>query len=546
MSKRIAWWKVAALGTTLVMGGALLARLSWSRFDGPINALGVNLAKPQAYIYTPGLSKLPRDLIKAPVLRDLLTEDLAAYYEQHEDRLGLRGAIRRIAYEHDLSVTDKLLEMALDEPAEVALWNDGKGAPRHWLIAMTRGTLAGAIQNLAQLAGKDGQLSLIGEVKINGAAVKAFALKLSSRRTLALVSQGNRIVVLSDPGLLFDDAREADSESQKVIASLLSGDGESQSVYRREFGLGKPGEGHTLLADGQLLSLGYQRFMPGVRALRMDLSPGGNNMDMHLRVSNAGVLPSPTAERALWQGLPLGAAGCTILPADWKLLQSTLGSAPNAPTAEAKSAWEKLSQHLDGPAAVCWYARSQWQTPLFVARTKPQSPDLSAALETLSAWAIPGGQASSAKAPTPKTGYWQKEIEAPWGQHQSGGDTRYRPTLAQLGQWISFSPDDELVNMALNAQARRYPSLADSLPEKSATLAIVAPKQLADLTQREVFQVLPNQLDLFRQAAENQLVPRLDALRKLPAARAHAPGSPDKQGWVTIEWEPLKIAGGKS
>ena len=39
--------------------------------------------------------------------------------------------------------------------------------------------------------------------------------------------------------------------------------------------------------------------------------------------------------------------------------------------------------------------------------------------------------------------------------------------------------------------------------------------------------------------AERQLVPRLDALAKLPPSRAVANGQPDADGWVAVDWEAL-------
>ena len=71
-------------------------------------------------------------------------------------------------------------------------WNTGhevlfppglaKGAPRHWLIAMSRGVLARALQELAPLATQDRQFRAIGELRLNGAPVTFHALTLSPHR----------------------------------------------------------------------------------------------------------------------------------------------------------------------------------------------------------------------------------------------------------------------------------------------------------------------------------------------------------------------------
>jgi hypothetical protein len=71
------------------------------------------------------------------------------------------------------------------------------------------------------------------------------------------------------------------------------------------------------------------------------------------------------------------------------------------------------------------------------------------------------------------------------------------------------------------------------------TLLVIDPRQLADLTIRETVQVLPTSQDLFRQAAQRHLAPRLLALRKLAPVRVVAQGRPDAQGWVAVDWLPL-------
>lgn len=550
MASRRTWviWAVAGLLLASGAGVALLRLHDSAGFGGAVNALGLDLAQPHGYIHTPSLSRLPRDLVKAPLARDLLTEDFAFYYEDHEDRLGLRGALRRMAFEHRSTLTDQLIQVALDEPAEVALWADAKGAPRHWLIAMTRGVLARALQELAPLAAQDRQLSAIAALRLNGAPVTFYALVLSPRRTLAIASQGERVLVLSDPGLLFDAQRQADAAASRVVAELLSGQAHAQSVYRRGFGLGEPGAGHTLVADARLLSFGYQHFFPALRALRLELGLDGASLATSLRMH--GALPPAAAAGPLWQALPFDPAACALLPADWARARAVLApaagasQAASAPSpAPAPAAWTALADELEGPAAVCWYAQSQLHTPVFVARTRSDGPAAAAALESLARWLWPAQALATEATPVrADSRQWPYEVAAPWGPARGAEPAGYRPTIARQGRWITFSPDDALVARALDAQARRYPGVSAGWPEGPATLAVLAPPQLADLMRREAFAVLEPGQELFRQAAERRLAPRLDALRKLPGVRAVPRGEPDAQGWVGIDWLPLPAA----
>ena len=572
-------FKFAIGGAAVLVAGVFaLATHGWARYGGSINARHVDLAAPDAYIATPALSRLPRDLVKAPFLRDVLTQDFAYYYEDNDDRLAIAGTLKRLAFEHDTTLADRFLQLVLDEPAEVALWKDDKGAPRYWLIAMTRGQLAKIAQGVAPLVAGDRQLSAIGELPGAKGATQVLAVTLSSRRTFAIVARGNRVVILSDPGLLYDEQRGVDRDSAKTVAALLSSDAKQQGVYRQHFGLGAPDGNHVLLADSSLLAFGYRHFFPGLRALQLDVSPGGASARTQLRVADARTLPDVHAADTLWSGVPMGPAACSWLPADWKQARVLLDTAadaadeaqaaaqakaaasqaasgtdernlppaktpardPNSP--DAKAAWDRLVAQLDGPAAVCWYARSQMHTPLFVAHlragTAPAAVD--PGLEQLAGWLMPGDDIAPAGKSKPGAARrWQQDVAALYGFYGEGAASHYHPTLARAGAWVSFSPDDKLVDLALSVQERRYPSLDDTLPSGAATLAVVAPHAAADLLQREAFAVLPPQQELFRQAATAHLVPRLEALRRWPDMHAAPVGAPSAQGWVDVVWTPM-------
>lgn len=558
-------WIVGGLVAVVLAGGATLATvgLGWSRYDGRINALGVDLAQPAGYIGTPSLATLPRDLVKAPVLREWLTEDFAFYYEEHEDRLGLTGALRRITFEHETTLADNLLELALAEPAEVALWTDAKGAPRHWALAMTRGTLAKALQGLGAIAAKDKQLTLIGEVKASAFSFSAqpvYALQLSARRTLALASRGNRVVVLSDPGLLFDGERQPDGRAVQVLEQLLSGDDGAQALWRKHLGLGAPGTNHVIVAGGPLLSFGYQHFFPSLQALRVEVAPGGAGLKSFVRRA-AG---APTGA-APWPALPAQPAACAQLPVDWARAKAVFsaGAAPvaapvatdasasaasaaapaapapaaPAPDAAQKAALAAMAERFDGPAAICWYERSQLHTPLLVAHAKGAPPSAEQ-LADFARWWLP---AAAEATPAPGGPGTQARITAPYGPLRDGEQPAYQARFARAGDWWLFSPDAQLVEQAQATIARRYPSVADMVEgDAAATLALVAPPQVSALVKRESLAVITPQQALFRQAAEAQWLPRLAAFGKLPAARAVPQGGADAQGWQPLQWQALK------
>ena len=136
------------------------------------SGLALDLTRPDALIESDSLAQLPRDLLRMPLLRDVLTEDLVFYYESNADRLGIAGALRRIVYEHELTLRDSLIEELLDQPAEVALWRGRDGKLGHILLRIERGSLARLLQPLAEVAASDTQLSVAGALHAATAAPK--------------------------------------------------------------------------------------------------------------------------------------------------------------------------------------------------------------------------------------------------------------------------------------------------------------------------------------------------------------------------------------
>jgi uncharacterized protein YfaA (DUF2138 family) len=518
---------------------ALLRGLHPDPFKGTVRAQALDLAHPDALIRSYSLSRLPPDLLKVPLARDVLTEDFVDYYEHHENRLALSGTVRRIAFEHKLDFPEKLIESVFDEPAELALWRDASGRLKYFAIALTRNALARAIQ-LALPTLTDAQLSSAG--RLAGTEVELLVLEYGHQRLL-LANRGNRVVALSDPGMLIattvDENGEAASPEQsadavKVIIELLDGEN-GVSPFARHFQLTQPlpGKTHQLLIGASVFAFGYEAFTPALAALDFTFDDTGKWQSAAL-VDKARFAHSS----ALWSTLPHGPSLCAALPVDWTLFSPLLSKLDmQSEVADAFTA------RLDGSAAVCWYPNARLYMPLFAARLKAPADEAQAReFFALAEKTIRAEGESTPFDPQTASGQWRGEQESPYGS--GNGERSLKPALAVARDMVLFSPETALVSRALEVGAKRYPAVADNFTATGSAdadvLAIIDPAALAGLLQQETFAALPRrEEELFRNAAETYLGPRFDVLARYPAQRisisvAHS-GS-----WHMLNWDTLQ------
>ena len=161
------------------------------------------------------------------------SKDLAFYYEMHPGRLGLAGTIRRISYEHNLTWSDRVVRACSTSPPMCCMWRGPKGSLDYWAIAMSRGTIATLLQQAATIAASDAQLSRAGEIDVDGARVPVYTLSLASDRTLLLASYRDRVVVLSDAGMLKGSSESGDARD--AVGRLLSADVKQHPFLTRRF-----------------------------------------------------------------------------------------------------------------------------------------------------------------------------------------------------------------------------------------------------------------------------------------------------------------------
>ncbi len=518
---------VAALAAALVGYRAF----GWGQM-GPVNSLGLDMSKPDALVATKSLSSLPRDLLTIPLMHDFLREDFLFYYEQSEDRLGIKGSLRRIAYEHELGWGDQLIRMVLDEPADVALWRDADGSLKHYAIAVSRSSFTRFLEESGKIALKDSQMTIAGTIRVDGDSVPVYALAYANKHSLLFAARGSRMVILSHPGMMYggDDGKRSDDKAVATVASLLSADKDKQQLFRNRFHMDTSApEGHSVAIKADFLSFGYQPFFSGLDALRFDFGKGG--WQTRALIDAAKLKPGSYDSAALWSVLPHNPAACFSLPADWSAMQPVLerlskkSDAPLVP----------LVAQLSGPVAACWYASSRLHTPVFVG-TRDKGASGEALFNSLYAAAIgpAGSGAISHKAGKNGEQTWQREVKTAMGNQT--------PTLAISGRTLVFSADAELVEKVLAVSRKQAPAAADRLADAGHTVGLLSPSALAELTEKETIDTLPTEAEpVLRGAADAHILPRLKALKKYPPYRMVLKSLPTAGvSWQPVEWQAIE------
>ena len=480
ISATLTWMRRHRVKSSLIVLGVFLAiGTSWALHirSGHFSNTGrIDLSRPDAVISSQNLADLPKDILSVPILKAALTEDALFFYETDEDWLGIKGTLRRLTFEHDLTLQDKLFANIAREPAEVLLWRDGKGALRHWAIALERSFIGDLSLALAKIKfNLDKQITQIGEV--DGAPV--LAIKLSSRRELALVSQGNHVVVLSSTELLSGKDNELNKEARTFLKQMLD---QQQSRHRHataKFGIDwdKPSGKHTLLVSNRFLAQGYGELAPTVQAVRFDFD--GQAWQTQVQLLPNAVTP---ALNKIWQQVPAKAVACAATTLDWQAIDGVLKTGRKVPTG-----LPSLAHNMAGPAAVCWYPEHDISAPLFTAiRAEPDAtaaatnksqagakdaasakqPLTSQHLFSLFDWAI-GRQAPAADAKN------KTEVNpATILEKASPGLTTlarnapilpdFNPALGFSRDAMYFSVDGRLVHERAEQVARKvYPTMAD-------------------------------------------------------------------------------------
>lgn len=517
---------------------------------------GLDWQQPDALIRTQSLADVPADLLTVPLARDLLTEDFLFFYEQEERFLSISGAVRRVAYEHELQWGDHVLRTLLDEPADIAFWRGGSGAIEQFAIAADRGSLASLLMQAGKLKFEDNNLRELFTLRVDGDDVPVYALGYSNGRELVFAAHGNRVVVASSMNMVYDSHNRLYARAQKALTALLNPSaGQSGGVFAAAFADAQGSESaggqqdvkHSVLVRTHFLSMGYQRFFPALQALRFDFGGKGDwQTSVLLDGSRMSAAQSAQAFTVMPQYMPQRSAACVALPVQWSELKGIAQSLSQ----EVQAAAAVFAQRAHGPLGVCWSDAARLHSPVFMVQFRPadggsaegstESVPLKQAVPALMRAFVRSGKTSDSEQ-TAGDGQFQAV------QHTWGGKKQFHAELLYSDQLLIVSPDAALARSAQAVAQRTRPALSDVLTGADGILlGYFAPAQLGALAQKEIYSSLPGSQDrVLRTVADERIAPRLRAVARhqpvallLPQAAVQS----DALRWHGVVWRGVGTA----
>ncbi|OQX23158.1 MAG: hypothetical protein BWK80_27450 [Desulfobacteraceae bacterium IS3] len=374
MKKTVKWAIIAISSLVLIAGIAIVGITEWMKFSEPATekmSSAFETSDPDAMIITESLSRLPRDLLSNPILKEVLTEDFLFYYEYNEGRLGLRGTLRRISYEHDLTFVDEILSYVFNTPAEIMFWKGYDGRLRKYCLAVSTSGLAPYISFAARVASDDKQLKLIGSKASEGKQIPVYELRYAPHRKLYFAAGETYTYIFSNRDMALPEKKKAEKQPESKTFS---------DTARKKFAaisgqINDRGNhpAHTVFVSLRYISFGYQRFFPNLESLCFEYR--NKTWTVSALTKNTGKAVDSTD---LWKAVPSGTGMCAALPADLMALKDILGSVATDSQADI----EALLSSVQSPAALCWYPDSEIYTPLLVVKSD-ETKDMKSILGTL-------------------------------------------------------------------------------------------------------------------------------------------------------------------
>lgn len=504
----------------------------------------VDIQKPDLLIVSQSSSQFFRDMLKLPLLRDLLTEDFAFYYEQRNDAvLSFSGAMKRIAFEHEMSALDRFVAFLFNSPVEAAFWKGYDGKLSQFVIAMDRSLLKNLVEYIAKASASDTQLKALPErILAGGEKAQVYQVELSGK-SVYFASTANKFFLYSKESMPLPSLGA--KKWSETLTSLIGVKSEvgffSRLLGRKDT---SPAPKHSILLSARYLTFGYSQLFPGFRALGIHYS--ANGWSSSVLVDGKLMKDAPVATP--WALTPKSPSLCVSLPLSVSAAAAYLEKLDQR-TAEIG---RKVLADMSSSVGACWYPESRFFTPLFLfsrkGENKLRSEDWAYAFQRI-VGAMEVGKKRSEKTLTKQEGgilSFTRGVGSRFGTLPTAkspnraelASKRYFPvTLVIADRAVAFSPDAALAKAAGDTIAKRAPSLKETVRGSDQASLLVSPGALTALFRSAILDSLPaSQESLFRASVASYLFPSFDKMKKHPDYLTSVRWGGSDERWEVLEW----------
>lgn len=519
--------------------------------------------KPDIVILTKNLSDLPRDIVNHSFLSKIITKETMFFYEDDPQYLGLLGTVRRLSYEHNVELKDNVFKYLLSIPAEIALWRGANGKINKFLFIASKKSLSKNILSFYLKLKKIRSDKKVRTFLYEGE--EGYYVRIGGQE-IAIWNNGNKLYITNLHPKYFPDKNE---KNLTQIVSKLFGDDKKKGFYKRLYNVASSNK-HSVILNSDYLTFGYGYFIPSLKAVRLDFNKDKWGLQSLLE-KNEQFKTASTDD--LWKIFPKSSAMCAGLPVNAGRVSGIIQKYRDLTLKRIEEENKEISDEevevdnsnglkilteseigglLRNVVAACWYERSTIYTPLFITKVSDIA-DKKEKIRFLFDKFIGGleegnyfkevkettvgGITTFSRITSSKYGILDAKKS---GVQELKFKKFFNVKLAFNDEYIMFSPDGELVDLAISTLSKKHPSISDELKLSNKNISyLLSPYGLSQLLDKYMKVALPSgQESVFRTAIESHLSSAFKNLSNLKSVGINMPKPNESEN---MKWKKLEI-----
>jgi uncharacterized protein YfaA (DUF2138 family) len=494
----------------------------------------INWGPPDSVISTQSLSDLPKDILKQPMLKEILTDDFAFYYLDSAEFLSLKGSLKRIAFEHELTFADEILNYVMSTPADVIFWKKENGRLDDFMLSIERTNLIDLLTMIGKVAANDKQLSVVEERTEGQDKFKIYKLRYGQHNQLYFTNLGTKLIVFTDPKMPMPTAQRLKTWlKDDLYPSAVSQGG----FFSKLFGNEETKNKHQTYLNINFLTFGYQKYLSHIDFMAFSFNDK-NGWRTHALLSGIDANVALNTNE-LWKAVPRSPAMCISLPLNHLSIKELFTKI------FADEKFNAVVSSFSKNMGVCWFAESRFYSPVYVLKTE-KNIDI-AFLEKAFNLSIKNNEKNPSPVQISKTQdslSMVKFIPSRYGTSSEKKDKEvtkgFKAKMASVGNYIVFSVDGSLVDKSVAVINKKSPALSEALSNKEKVAGVLYPNMLSALMKKSIEESLSASGDtVFKEAFTKRFFPTLKKMNTMPNLSLEWPKDKisETKEWQELSWE---------